>query len=60
MKSKIKDLFNIHVWRDFYDEQWRIKVTFWKWEVLRVKVDYEETQTFSGKTIKPVLTKLQD
>ena len=35
----MKHLFNCEVWKDFYDEEWRIKVIFWKWEVARFKID---------------------
>lgn len=35
----INKLFNCEVWKDFYDEDWRIKVVFIKWEIARFKID---------------------
>jgi len=35
----MKKLFKCEVWKDFFDEQWRIKIVFWRWEVARFKID---------------------
>jgi hypothetical protein len=41
----MKKLFNIEVWKDFFDEEWRIKVMFWKWEVARFKITQEHFES---------------
>jgi hypothetical protein len=38
MKINTK-IINLELWKDFFDECWRIKVVFWKWEVARFRVD---------------------
>lgn len=59
MKEKIKQLFNLEIWRDFYDEKWRIRIRFWKWEVARFKLNYEEYSNFSGKQIRPIIERVK-
>ena len=39
IKYMINKLFNCEVWKDFYDENWRIKVLFMRWEIARFKLD---------------------
>jgi hypothetical protein len=51
-------IVNIELWKDFYDEQWRMKVIFWKWEVARFKINYEEYYNFSGKQIRPIIERV--
>lgn len=31
-------IVNCKIWRDFDDDDWRIAVFFWRWEIARFKV----------------------
>jgi hypothetical protein len=59
MKTTISKLFNVDIWRDLYDEKWRIRIRFWKWEGARFKIDYEEYSNFSGKQIRPIIERIK-
>lgn len=51
----MRELINIELWKDFYDEEWRIKVKFWKWEIGRFKVTREDFENEKQTIIKRVI-----
>lgn len=52
MKKLLQKYVDIHLWKDFYDERWRMKVTLFGHEIARFRIDHYDYVTFQGHKTK--------